>query len=255
MFTNIAIPAKTEARLVISTGRCALVRRSTIGWLTRSSRGTQTASSSTEAASRPTTSGPPQPQVLPFEIGSSRHTSAADSTSAPSHVEAARRAHRGLLDHDEQGHHEHRTRHRAEPEDGVPPPPLAQHAGQREAERGADTHRGAHQRHRGADALGRELVAQDADADGDQRRAEALQRPADDHRHERDLERADHRPEDHRAERDEQHPPLAVHVGHPRDDRRAHRRRQQGRSHQPRASRTRRSRGAGGTPAAAGSPA
>ncbi len=94
MFTNIAMPAKIEARLVISTGRWALVRRSTIGWLTRSSSGTQRTSSRSEDTSRPTTNGSPHPQALPFEIGRRRQTSAADSTSCSQDVEAAGRAHR-----------------------------------------------------------------------------------------------------------------------------------------------------------------
>ena len=68
---------------VSSTGLRVEVRMSTIGWLTRSSNGTQTTSTTTATRNRPNVRSLVQPHVPPFEMASSRLVRAIDSSTAP----------------------------------------------------------------------------------------------------------------------------------------------------------------------------
>ncbi len=83
MLANMAKPISSEARLVISTGRRPDVRRSTIGWLTFSSYGTQAARSIAAVRNSRRTGSEPQPHEPPLDMASSRAAKAADSTNAP----------------------------------------------------------------------------------------------------------------------------------------------------------------------------
>jgi len=69
--------------LVSSTGLRVEVRMSTIGWLTRSSNGTQTTSTTRATRNRPNVRSLVQPQVPPFDMANSRLLRAIDKSSAP----------------------------------------------------------------------------------------------------------------------------------------------------------------------------
>ena len=80
---NIAKPTSSDAMLVSSTGLRVEVRMSTSGWLTRSSNGTQTTSTTRATRNRPSVRSLVQPQVPPLEMASSRLVRAIDSSTAP----------------------------------------------------------------------------------------------------------------------------------------------------------------------------
>ncbi len=72
-----------EARLVSSTSRRTVVRRSTSGAATRSSIRPHRSSTTTAAANRPSVVGDDQPQSLPLLIGRRKRIRPADRPSAP----------------------------------------------------------------------------------------------------------------------------------------------------------------------------
>ena len=77
-------PTSTVAALVHAIPGRANVLRSTSGSGTRRSTRTQTTNQHTDATANPTTRTDSQPQAEPFVTASSRHTSAALNTAAPS---------------------------------------------------------------------------------------------------------------------------------------------------------------------------
>jgi len=80
---NIANPTSTEAMFVSSTGRRADVRRSTRGWPTLSSKGTQITSAATVTTNNEITASLPHPQLPPLEMPSNSAVSAIDNSAAP----------------------------------------------------------------------------------------------------------------------------------------------------------------------------
>ena len=83
MFAYMEKPTRMEAMFVSSTGLRAEVRRSTMGWLTRSSYGNQTASNTTVPMNKRITGSLLQPHSPPLEMASSKAVSAPVSNTAP----------------------------------------------------------------------------------------------------------------------------------------------------------------------------
>src|SRR5476649_1539270 len=76
-------PKTNPVRFVVHTGRSRIILMSTSGSVIRVSTSTQTTSSTTDAAKRPSTRGDDQPQSDPSLTPTRRATSQADMSSAP----------------------------------------------------------------------------------------------------------------------------------------------------------------------------
>src|SRR4051812_3357377 len=79
----MAKPTATAARLTISTGRVALVRRSTIGERARSCHHAHTGSTTAEVASRPRVRLLVHPHDAPLDTASRNVTKPTDRPTAP----------------------------------------------------------------------------------------------------------------------------------------------------------------------------
>ena len=176
----MAKPISTEATFVQSTAGRALTRRSTSGERVRSSKRPQTPNTTADAPS--SASAARAPHSAPFEIASSRQTSATASPTAPG------RSKRPPARTGDSSTQRSTAATRSAPSTAAPaeqPPPagvLGDDAGERQADGAADAQRRAHQRDAAADPALGQHVAHDADAQRDHAERRALQRPRDDQR-------------------------------------------------------------------------
>ena len=195
-------PIATAAMLVSSTGRRAVVRRSTSGSVVRSSYQPHTSSTSDAADDRAERAGGrPSPSRCPWRRRRGRRPGrrrgrARRRTSNRPGARPARAARgvtrRATTTAASAGGH---------PEQRVPVAVLGDPGRQRQADRAADAEGRAHRRDRGAGHARRRDLAHQADADRDEAHREALQRPADEHRGQRVGERADDRADEQQRRR------------------------------------------------------
>jgi hypothetical protein len=200
------------ARLVNSTWRRVVVRRSTSGCRARGSHHPHASSTTTVATNRPRVRPLPQPQPPPSETASSRHTSATDNPIPPIRSKRAASAHTGLRHHGEHQCRCHHTKSGGGPEQHVPVEMAGDQGGGGQPESGANAERGTHRRGRPAEPFRRKLVAHDADTQRDNSRRQSLQRAADRQRRQAASQRGRARADRQQQEADQQQAPLAVHV-------------------------------------------
>jgi hypothetical protein len=163
---------------------------------------------------------PQDPRTAPPPLTALRHPeqqthqSYGESQRAE-HVEAARLPDGRLAHRPPDPPHTDRAERAGRPEHDVPVGVLHDQRRERQSERGADTDRGAHERHRAAPALRRQFVPQDADRQGYDGGGGALQGAGEDQDADVGGQGAHDRADGHQAQGAGQDPPLAVHVAGP----------------------------------------
>ena len=168
-----AKPEIIVAMFVSSTGRCASILMSTIGELERSSTSTQRSEARGRATPSPSTRGEVQPQLSPSVSATISESKPPESSSAPgmSTREGERIGRLG----DEAVHERERDRDRdrRRARRAAPREVVDDHAREDDPEAAADTEHGREQADPDLDLLGRELVADDREAEREERAAGA----------------------------------------------------------------------------------
>ena len=179
---NIAKPEMSAVTFVRSTGRSASTRMSISGSSTRSSSTTQSTAPTAENANSPRVAADVQPQLSPSESASRKVTRTTDKEHGAGHVDPRGRAHGGLghepVDEDDRD----RDADGADDEEPAPAGVVDDEPGEHEPEPAADAEDGRQEPDPDLHAFGRELVADDPEAQREHRAGRAGHDPEGDER-------------------------------------------------------------------------
>ena len=226
--------------LVSSTGRSESTRMSISGSSTLSSSTTQSTAQTAENANSPRVAADVQPQLAPCDSASRKRHEDDGHQRRAGHVDPGGRTDGRLGDEPVDEHDRHRDPCGADDEQPAPARVVDDQPGDDEPEPSADPEHRREEPDPDLHPVGRELVADDAEAEREDRACGAGDDAEQDQRPDVRSRRAADATDQERHERQDEQPLLAVAVAELAEDRREHGRRQEKARHHPRDPRRRR---------------